>query len=30
MREVVGAIEASLAAMGVTDCHPAVRPEAAE
>ncbi|MGH6916934.1 MAG: 2-aminoethylphosphonate--pyruvate transaminase [Geminicoccaceae bacterium] len=30
MREVVRAVEACLAAMGVTDCHPAVRPEAAE
>lgn len=30
MREVVAAIEASLAAMGVSDCHPAMRPEAAE
>jgi len=30
MRKVVAAIEASLAAMGVSDCHPAARPEAAE
>ena len=30
MREVVRAIEASLAAMGVADCRPAARPEAAE
>jgi 2-aminoethylphosphonate-pyruvate transaminase len=30
MREVVKAIEACLAAMGVSDCHPAARPEAAE
>jgi hypothetical protein len=29
MHELVGAIEAALAAMGVTDCRPAVRPEAA-
>ena len=29
MREVVAAVEASLAAMGVTDCRPAARPEAA-
>jgi 2-aminoethylphosphonate-pyruvate transaminase len=30
MREVVRAIEASLAAMGVTDCRPAAEPEAAD
>jgi 2-aminoethylphosphonate-pyruvate transaminase len=30
MREVVRAIESSLAAMGVTDCRPAAQPEAAE
>ena len=30
MREVVRAIEASLAAMGVTDCRPAAQAEAAE
>jgi 2-aminoethylphosphonate-pyruvate transaminase len=29
MREVVRALEASLAAMGVTDCRPGARPEAA-
>ncbi|HEX5079696.1 MAG TPA: 2-aminoethylphosphonate--pyruvate transaminase [Geminicoccaceae bacterium] len=29
MRQVVAAVEAALAAMGVTDCRPATRPEAA-
>jgi 2-aminoethylphosphonate-pyruvate transaminase len=30
MRELVGAIEASLAAMGVSDCRPRTQPQAAE
>jgi 2-aminoethylphosphonate-pyruvate transaminase len=30
MREVVGGIEASIAAMGVVDCRPAAQPQAAE
>jgi aspartate aminotransferase-like enzyme len=30
MREVVRAIEAALAAMGVSDCRPRTQPQAAE
>jgi hypothetical protein len=30
MRDVVRAVEASLAAMGVSDCRPRTQPQAAE